>query len=82
MSHTNKKKDAGEKRTTVGTYRNADYLLKTTFAKHNKYVGFFFKLEHFDYICFREVFGRMPFHKIIFSVPKQGIWIYIGHSFL
>jgi hypothetical protein len=24
----------------------------------------------------------MPFHKIIFSVPKQGIWIYIGHSFL
>jgi hypothetical protein len=24
----------------------------------------------------------MPFHKIIFSVPKQDIWIYIGHSFL
>ena len=45
MSHTNKKKDAGEKRTTVGTYRNADYLLKTTFSKDNKYVGFFLNLS-------------------------------------
>ena len=45
MSHTNKKKDAGEKRTTDGTYRNAEYLLKTTFSKHNKYVGFFLSLS-------------------------------------
>jgi hypothetical protein len=82
MSHTNKKKYTGEKKTTVGTYRNADYLLKTSFAKHNKYVLFFSKLEHFDYIYYRELFGRMPFHKIIFFVPKEGIWIYIGHSFL
>ena len=41
MSHTNKKKDTGEKKTTVGTYRNADYLLKTTFSKHNNMLVFF-----------------------------------------
>jgi hypothetical protein len=48
----------GEKRSTVCSHRYADYLLKNTSTKHNKYVVNQ-KLEHCDDISCRELFCRI-----------------------
>jgi TfoX/Sxy family transcriptional regulator of competence genes len=51
-------------------------------AKHNKYVVNQ-KLEHFDDISFRELFGRISGvlqNKICLFIA-QGICIYVGHFF-
>jgi hypothetical protein len=49
-----------ENRGTVGTHRNADYLLKTTPTKQNKYgVNKNKNREHLDKFSFRESFGRI-----------------------
>jgi hypothetical protein len=59
------KEQVGEKRSTVGTHRYADCLLKNTYTKYNKYVVNQ-KLEHVEDISFREHFGRIRvvFYKI------------------
>jgi hypothetical protein len=51
------KEQVGEKRSTVCTHRYADCLLINMSTKHNKYVVNQ-KLEHFDDISFRELYGR------------------------
>jgi hypothetical protein len=43
---------------TVGTNRNAYCVLKNRPTKHNKYISNK-KLEHFNNISFRELFGRI-----------------------
>jgi len=72
------RKQVGENRSTVCTHSYADYLLKNTSIKHNKY-AVKQKLEHIDDINFREVFGRIRvflFLNKICPVPRQGICIY------
>jgi hypothetical protein len=63
----------------------ANCLLKNTSTKDNKYVVHQ-KLEHVDYISFKELFGRIRvgffLQNKICPFLAQGMCIYVGHSSL
>lgn len=71
------KEQVGEKKSTVGTHRNADYLLKNMSTEHNKYVAiknsnilmisvsrnFLVELEHF---CFTKQDLSLPLTRYLY----------------
>jgi hypothetical protein len=62
---------------TAGTHRNADYLLKNTTMKLNKYVVNQ-KLELFDDISFKELYGRIKVvaYKIRFVPSYDKVFVF------
>ena len=77
------KEQVGEKRSTVGAHRYADYLLKTRPPNIANMLSI--KNSSMLKISVSENFlveSRVVFYKIRCLFLAQGICIYVGHSFL